>query len=119
MTHTHTPGPWEESGATIYREKTIVAVSYCEGNRELHPSIDPSDKLPGADGEIGDGWEEAWSNACLIAAAPDLLAALEAIAKQADFSALAFPNAPGRGDLLAIAQMARAAIAKAMGKGDA
>ena len=119
MTRTHTPGPWEESGATIYCGKTIVAVAYCEGNRELHPSIDPSDKLPDADGEIGDGWEEAWSNARLIAAAPDLLAALEAIAKQADFSALAFPNATGRGDLLAIAQMAGDAIAMATGKGGA
>jgi hypothetical protein len=66
----------------------------------------------------GQGWDEAGANARLISSAPDLLASLEAIAKQADFSALAFPNAPGRGDLQAIAQVASAAIAKATGKGE-
>ena len=77
MTHTHTQGEWKESGATIYCGETIVAVAYCEGNRELHPSISPDDILPDSEGEIGNGWEDAWTNARLISAAPDLLDALE------------------------------------------
>ena len=98
MTHTHTPGPWDQIGCDIYSGEIKIARF------------------------IGISWErmlENEANMNLISSAPDLLAALEAIAKQADFSALAFPDAPGRGDLQAIAQMARAAIAKAMGKGDA
>ena len=116
MTHTHTPGQWEESGATIYCGKTIVAVAYCEGNRELHPSIDPSDKLPDADGEIGDGWEEAWSNARLIAAAPEMLEALSLLVDQYDSSGdfTMGGNLTNEPFL-----MARAAIAKATGRGEA
>lgn len=57
-------------------------------------------------------WRE---NARLMAAAPELLAVLNAIKTQADFSAITFPNAPGRGDFLAIARWAGEAIAKAEG----
>jgi hypothetical protein len=51
----------------------------------------------------------------LIAAAPSLLNALIAIKTQAELTALTFPNAPGRGDLLTIAGIAGEAIAKAEG----
>lgn len=98
MTHTHTPGPWDKIGCDIYSGEIKIARF------------------------IGIPWGrmlENEANMNLISSAPDLLAALEAIAKQADFSALAFPNAPGRGDLLAIAQMAGDAIAMATGKGGA
>jgi hypothetical protein len=75
---THTPGKWEASGCTIYSGETILAVTYCEGNRELHPNIHEKDTPPDSDGEEhGDGWEEAWKNADLIAAAPELLAHLK------------------------------------------
>ena len=74
-THTHTPGKWEASGCTIYSGETILAVTYCEGNRELHPNIHERDTPPDGGGEHGEGWEEAWKNADLISAAPDLLAA--------------------------------------------
>ena len=77
MTHTHTQGEWEASGCTIYSGETILAVTYCEGNRELHPNIHEKDTPPDSDGEHGDGWEEAWKNAELIAAAPELLAHLK------------------------------------------
>ena len=77
MTQKHTEGKWEASGCTVYSGKTILAVTYCEGNRELHPNIHEEETPPDSDGEIGDGWEEAWKNAELIAAAPELLAHLK------------------------------------------
>ena len=96
MTHTHTPGPFPLRNETSGEQITIVTN---QGNIYAK-TFDPC-------------------AAQLISSAPDLLAALGAIAKHAEFSALAFPNAPGRGDLLAIAQMASSAIAKATGKGEA
>jgi len=75
---THTPGNWKANGCTIYSGETILAVTYCEGNRELHPNIHEKDTPPDSDGEEhGDGWEEAWKNADLIAAAPEMLAHLK------------------------------------------
>ena len=114
MTHTHTQGEWKESGATIYCGETIVAVAYCEGNRELHPSISPDDILPDSEGEIGNGWEDAWANARLISAAPDLLDALE----DAEFLLRKAGNIPGpmRDSFNRSASDARAAIAKARGE---
>jgi len=113
---THTQGKWKAEGCTIYSGKTILAVTYCEGNRELHPNMHEKDTPPDSDGEEhGDGWEEAWKNAELIAAAPSLLDALIAIKTQAELAALTFPNAPGQGDLLTIARIAGDEIAKANG----
>jgi hypothetical protein len=109
---THTPGEWEASGCTIYSGETILAVTYCEGNRELHPNIHENDTPPDSDGEEhGDGWEEAWKNARLIAAAPELLAALKKALPIVD----AYRKVSlGDGDLTAA--NIRAAIAKAEGK---
>jgi len=112
---THTPGNWKADGCTIYSGETLLAATYCEGNRELH-SLDEKDTLPDSnDGQLGHGWKEALKNARLIAAAPGLLNALIAIKTQAELTALTFPNAPGRGDLLTIAGIAGEAIAKAEG----
>jgi hypothetical protein len=112
---THTPGEWKADGCTIYSGETILAVTYCEGNRSLH-NLHEKDTPPDSDGKKHAwGWEEAWRNADLIAAAPSLLNALIAIKTQAELTALTFPNAPGRGDLLTIAGIAGEAIAKAEG----
>ena len=43
----------------------------------------------------------------------DLLAALQAIATQAELTARTFPNAPGRGDWVTVERIAREAIARA------
>ena len=66
-------GPWTASGCTVYAGDVMLAGTYCEGNRELHPIIFPSDTLPDSAGVHGLGWDEAAANARLIAAAPDLL----------------------------------------------
>jgi len=57
----------------------------------------------------------AMHQANLIAAAPSLLNALIAIKTQAELTALTFPNAPGRGDLLTIVRIASDEINKAKG----
>lgn len=115
MTHTHTLGEWKEGGATVYRGDIMIASAYCEGNRELHPSITPDDILPDSEGKIGNGWEEAWANARLISAAPDLLDALE----DAEFLLIKAGNIPGpmQDSFKRSANDARSAIAKARGDG--
>lgn len=65
-------GPWTASGCTVYAGDVMLAGTYCEGNRELHPVICDSE-LPDSTGIHGLGWDEAAANARLIAAAPDLL----------------------------------------------
>ena len=58
----HTPGPWTQHG--IYISK--------DGNDYEYPVASVSTIIPD---------DEAWANARLIAAAPDLLAALESLEK--------------------------------------
>jgi hypothetical protein len=72
-THTHTAGPWIRSGCTIYAGDVTIAGSYCEGNRNLHACIYASDTVPDTPGSHDSGWSEAWANARLMAAAPELL----------------------------------------------
>lgn len=98
----HTPGPWTAID-TSWEQSVIsdasgrcVAIVYLDGNvqEETQDELEPIKN----------------ANARLIAAAPTMLEALEAIA---DF-------APGYGDVCEIiAQRARAAIAKATGDDDA
>lgn len=102
MKRTHTQGPWKVTD----EGSQIVIQTFAPHPTGTLARVYRTDKRAHADAQV-------------IAAAPDLLAALEAIAKQADFSALAFPNVTGRGDLLAISQMAGDAIAMATGKGGA
>jgi hypothetical protein len=110
---THTPGNWEANGCTVYSGKTILAVTYCEGNRELHPNMLDEETPPDSNGEHGDGWEEAWKNADLIAAAPEMLAAL----KDAEFllRKAGLMAGPMRDSFNRSAGDAREAIAKAEG----
>ena len=115
MTHTHTAhtlGPW--SIAPSFAGQWIKA-----GNSYICPLPDHIEHEGQPCGSVASQDKtqaEINANARLIAAAPELLAALIAIKTQAEFSATTFPNAPGRGDFLAIARWAGEAIAKAEGK---
>ncbi|CAM4031040.1 hypothetical protein [Ectopseudomonas alcaliphila] len=81
----HTPGPWEIHKAQNGR--TIVQVGPCAPEEYA-----------------GCAWlDVSEPDACLIAAAPDLLEALEAVVRVADRATVEF-------------DMARAAIAKARGE---
>ena len=93
MKTAYTPGPWR-----IGEDDVIVA-----GPRGLHI----------AKVEITGMGYAADANSRLIAAAPEMLDALQALETMALRTAKAFPNAPGVGDWNQAALVARAAIAKA------
>lgn len=82
----HTPGPWCSYRTDVYQELDVEFIADCDN------------------GQIDD-LEKAYANARLIAAAPDLLAALLAVNSHNAFSANKFP--------LEIMEPVRAAIAKA------
>lgn len=70
MRTNHTPGPW------------VIGVSHVAGEYAIREGADPTDREPQCLAvviEIGDAVEQAKANARLIAAAPDLLAALESM----------------------------------------
>lgn len=93
MTTKFTTGPW----------RVAPAVDYLDG------SLNVDAKQRGyicKAGQRGDA--EAWANACLIAAAPDLYAALVAIVAADDVKSL--------DDIVAAMPAARAALAKAEGR---
>jgi hypothetical protein len=95
MNAKHTPGPWVADGSRV-RIATPTKCGYREGLR-----IDTC--------YIEDAWEndpEAEANARLIAAAPDMLTALEAVVKAYDGPCVT------RSEM----DMVRAAIAKALGE---
>ena len=110
MTHTHTPGPWEKSGCTVYAGQIKIAGTYCEGNRFLH-GVHHEEAVPDSMETHGQGWDEAGANALLISSAPDLLEALQML----------MPQEPRETDSYdrAMWENARTAIEKAMGKGEA
>jgi len=93
MTTKHTPGPWVAVDGDIFterRHKPIIASTFEDGE-------------PMGTGITRDA---AFANAALIAAAPDLLAALETLTREWDL---------GRSPLAAEWSKARAAIALATG----
>jgi hypothetical protein len=72
MTQTHTPGPWKVIG----KNETQVcsgAIQGASGYVVAQAYSSPSAKIP-----YKDLWAECEANARLIAAAPDMLAALKA-----------------------------------------
>jgi len=97
----HTPGPWHVM--EVHRnpdclEWVIGCVRPATDACKENPRIAICDEMGGS----GDGREEGRANAHLIAAAPELLAALEGVLKIADRQTVEFDEA-------------RAAIAKAKG----
>ena len=92
----HTPGPWTNSNGTIMAPAGKVAEA---GN-------------PGYDGFAAESEHEAIANARLIAAAPDLLAALT----HAEVM-LSIMADPADASSVAVRDAARAAIARATGGG--
>ena len=95
----HTPGPWKVELPTGYPLSAKSNIIKPDGT-----------VLASINYGIG---EEEQANARLIAAAPDLLDALRAIASQAAMTLETFPNTPGRGDWANVKRIARAAITKA------
>ena len=90
----HTPGPWTlEDDGEVWGAGCLVAAVFASGD---FPCLDPDD-AGASDGEGA-------ANARLIAAAPEMLAALHLIL--ADETVRGWPNS-------AVASAARAAIAKA------
>ena len=110
----HTPGPWHQSDST----HTTKGHAVCAGERVIA-------RVVGLGYPVGTGWSPQFdADARLIAAAPELLAALQAInaalTQPVQFSG---SDATGtcnilRGDCQVAASIARAAIAKATGESD-
>ncbi len=92
----HTPGEWWNDKGTIRKANSEIAIA-----EVLHPDDEQDDSHP--------SWEEYHANAALIAAAPERLEALKALADDHEFGEVGSV----RRDHLAAA---RAAIAKAEGR---
>lgn len=98
----HTPGPWWVDGPG-------------EGI-EVHDTFGRTASVWGDVGEES----EAWANARLIAAAPDMLDALRAVKSEfIDMYEECYPNDESDNDVTAAIDMVIAAIAKAEGRTDA
>jgi len=112
MNTQHTPGPWEaqtnRSPLTITHELPHLPQAK-GGHRQFREiaEVYVSDK--------GDGAPEDFANARLIAAAPELLAALENLLSRAALPGPARKNAVLRERMISAREQARAAIAKATG----
>lgn len=94
MTTKHTPGPWYTMGAGVYTGSDNLA----------HIATAHFYGVPG----------DPMANARLIAAAPDLLAALQTLMR-ADYERNTFPGFASAGNFVRATEAARAAIAKATG----
>lgn len=105
MTHSHTPGPWKVN---------------TDGELEIGGHSTGSAAAEFSDGTID--YPEALANLRLTAAAPDLLASLQALVKWMDDSGLSHTKAGGSGVLryegheYSVVADARAAITKAQGQ---
>lgn len=103
----HTPGPWLQEGNWVYAEGDPIRLS---GGKEIRPNAFTLSVSPGPDRTR----EEAEANARLIAAAPELLEALECMIIGA--CAVAVLHNGERAVLQDAVNIARAAIAKAKGE---
>ena len=83
----YTAGPWKAFGSTVYAGEVMIATAECEAWRDI-AGYDDAPAMPDSPGELneyghsthGAGVEESWENARLIAAAPELYAALREMA---------------------------------------
>ena len=107
----HTPGPWVRGEATFFRppeagaQVIVVAAKGTEGRDPGEPFfVCVTGKLSDPPHHI----ERSWADALLIAAAPDLLEALESV----EFTLEEDPDDP---EWTESVRRARAAIAKAKG----
>lgn len=110
----HTPGPWEISeSARIYDDSpAIVWRDPDRGPDKTIATIHADDTKEIADGAIVESLSpEQEANARVIAAAPDLLSVVEALA-----AAVGQGGRPSPARVVALGEAARAAIAKARGK---
>ena len=96
MTHTHTPGPWR-----------------IDGNDDLPLAVIEDNEDGTGICEIGERTPLNLANAALIAAAPEMLAALQLIADSVTFTGMS-QAAPLQLD--AVIKVAKAAIARATGQ---
>ncbi len=102
----HTPGPWRVFEAKDRHGRTIIVR---EGIYEVALAC-PTASSPAS----GARYLERDANACLIAAAPDLLAAVKAA--RAELDALGKGTRPPIMDPMALMRLYEAAIAKAEGR---
>lgn len=96
----HTPGPWEANGTYVRKilpSGYTLPITRVYNQRHGSPGVEPDMSLP-----------EAEANARLIAAAPDLLAALEKLLHETDDGTQLCARE--------FAEAAHAAVAKAKGK---
>jgi len=95
----HTPGPWTYEGDHTHRQYNIRMLGHVIGGHICTVNNLPTDVLANRDPGIAE------ANAALIAAAPDLLAACQAVLDE-------FPAADGR-RIEGVKAICRAAITKA------
>lgn len=108
----HTPGPWK-----VFDYGEYPGIDSCtEPRRAIVVYSDDDDEPCGVCGETK---EERIANARLIAAAPDMLEALKAAidCRMVPFTTAAEGGASKYSRQVIVADMIRAAIAKAEGKG--
>jgi len=106
MTHTHTPGPWELEHCRNEDGSKFITINGQGPHGAWLADIQAGD----VNGKPADVTEKHLADARLISAAPDMLAALEALLSDK------YLSDPINADRMAAS---RAAIAKATGKGAA
>jgi hypothetical protein len=100
---THTPAPWKHEGSIIYSEEKGIAIAIV-ANRATNTGATAPIEIWNPE------WKAAMSDARLIAAAPELLEALERIAEGN------LGNEPWQANYDRIKEIARLAITKAKGQ---
>lgn len=109
---THTPGPWKATHIKGRTTNEHIRITGGDAGTDGEDCMYLEIPALGTRGQNGMGRRD-WANARLIAASPDLLAALEAALPALEWHAFRYPNDK---DEQRIYDAARAAIAKAKGE---